>query len=86
MPSCDSVFYILTIACLQNVSGLNILQLVLKIPSDSLVLLGCDSVVGCVVPDMSMDHNTVIFMVKQGKAVTHLLALLDPEYEGIMIL
>ena len=65
--------------------GLIILQLVLILPFDFSVLLGCDTVVGCVVPHILKEHNTFIFRVKQGKVVT-VLALLDHEDEGIMIL
>lgn len=86
MPRCDSVFYIQTIASLQSFSGIDYFAARSQTFLLLFSLLGCDTVVRCVVPHILKDQNTFIFRVKQGKAVTLLLALLHPEDEDNMIL
>ena len=86
MLSCDSVFYILTIASLQNFSGIDYFAASSKTSHWLFSLLGCDMVVRCVVPHILKDQNTFIFRVKQGKAVILLLALLHPEDEDSVVL
>lgn len=70
MPGCDSVFYILTIANLQNFSGIDYFATNSEISLWLFSLLGCDTVIRCVVHYILKDQNTFIFRVKQGKAVT----------------
>lgn len=76
MASCDSVIYILIIASLQNFSGVDYFASSSKIPLWLFSLLGCDTMVRCVVHHILKDQNTFIFRVKQGKAVTLLFALI----------
>jgi hypothetical protein len=75
------VFYILTIASLQNFSGIDYFAASSK-TSLLLFVLGFDTVVRCVVPPVLKDQNTFIIRVKQGQAVT----LLHPEDEGSVVL
>jgi len=65
VAGCDSVFYILTIASLQNFSGLDYFPASSKTSLWLFSLLGCDTVVRCVVPHILKDQNTFIFRVKQ---------------------
>jgi hypothetical protein len=50
--------------------------------AEDLILLGCDTVIGCIVPDVSKNCCASIFRVKQFSPFT----LLNPEDEGMTIL
>lgn len=71
MPSCGSVFYILTIASLQNFSGIDYFAASSKTFLSLFSLLGCDTVVRCVVPHILNDQNAFIFRVKQSHFFLH---------------